>query len=232
VDVADTGIGMNDEAAERLFAEFAQADHSISRKFGGTGLGLAISRKLARLMHGDVSVSSREGEGSVFSFTFRAAPALMPASGEDETERDALRGEHSLQGLRCLLVDDNAVNRKVVRLLLKPAKMDLVDAENGRDALDLLAAQPFDLVLLDVHMPVMDGIAAIKQIRESTESWRDVPVIALTADAMTGDRERLMALGMTGYVTKPVDQRTLVSEIMRVCGQARDKALALTAAAQ
>ncbi len=112
------------------------------------------------------------------------------------------------------------MNRKVARMLLKPARMEIVDAENGKQALDLLAEHPFDLVLLDVHMPVMDGVATIKHIRASPESWNAVPVIALTADAMSGDRERLLGLGMTGYATKPIDQRALVAEIMRVCSNA------------
>ena len=218
VDVADTGIGMSDEVMSCLFSDFAQADATTSRKFGGTGLGLAISRNLAQLMHGDVAVKSTPGDGSVFSFSFRAAPAQPQAVTRDTLLPPArLGGGTILEGLRVLLVDDNEVNRKVARMLLKPTRMQIVDAEHGGQALDLLAEQPFDLVLLDVHMPVMDGAATIRHIRASPENWNAVPVIALTADAMSGDRERLLALGMTGYATKPIDQRALIAEIMRVC---------------
>ena len=216
VDITDTGIGMSEEVVGRLFADFAQADASTSRKFGGTGLGLAISRKLARLMGGDVTVKSTAGEGTVFSFSFRAAPARHAAPRENSASPPRLGGDLVLEGLRILLVDDNAVNRKVARMLLKPTKVTIVEAEHGRQALELLAAQPFDLVLLDVHMPVMDGVTTIQHIRASNESWSAVPVIALTADAMSGDRERLLAIGMSGYASKPVDQRALVAEIMRV----------------
>ena len=216
VKVADTGIGMSEEVMSRLFSDFAQADASTSRKFGGTGLGLAISRKLAQLMGGDVTVKSTEGEGTVFSFSFRAGPAQSQTPSRDTQPSLVGRGEPLLDGLRVLLVDDNAVNRKVARMLLKPTNMTFIDAEDGKQALDLLAEHHFDLMLLDVHMPVMDGVATIKCIRSSAEPWHDLPVIALTADAMSGDRERLLGLGMTGYATKPVDQRALLAEIMRV----------------
>ena len=216
VKVTDTGIGMSEEVMGRLFSDFAQADASISRKFGGTGLGLAISRKLAQLMGGDVTVKSREGVGTAFSFTFQAGPVQSQTSPPPTQPSLVERGEPLLDGLRVLLVDDNPVNRKVARMLLKPTSMTFTDAEHGAQALKLLAEQHFDLMLLDVHMPVMDGVETIKCIRSSLEPWHDLPVIALTADAMSGDRERLLGLGMSGYATKPVDQRALIAEIMRV----------------
>jgi signal transduction histidine kinase/ActR/RegA family two-component response regulator len=218
VDVSDTGIGMSEEVMSRLFSDYAQADASTSRKFGGSGLGLAISRKLAQLMDGDVTMKSKAGEGTVFTFQFKAAPAQPQTVSHEAPLSPRPGGDSILDGLRVLLVDDNAVNRKVARMLLKPTRMAFVEAENGQQALDLLAQTPFDLVLLDVHMPVMDGTTTIKHIRASPERWNSVPVIALTADAMSGERERLLALGMTGYATKPIDQRALVGEIMRVQG--------------
>jgi CheY-like chemotaxis protein len=215
--VRDTGIGISEEAVSRLFSEFSQADESTTRQFGGTGLGLAITRKLARMMGGDVAVTSQPGQGSTFTFTFRASQAsLSSALPAPELSVDNSAGSASLQGLNVLLVDDNAVNRSVARLLLAPSGMTVTQATNGREALDRLAEQPFDLVLLDVHMPVMDGTETIKHIRATDEPWRDVPVIALTADAMTGDKARLLALGMSGYVSKPIEQRALVQEIQRV----------------
>ena len=128
----------------------------------------------------------------------------------------AQRTTDNLRGLRVLIVDDNAVNRRVARLLVEPQGLIATEAENGREALDMLGAETFDMVLLDMHMPVMDGREAIKCIRASSENWRDIPVIALTADAMSGDREKCLDLGMDGYVAKPVDQRELFMEVLEV----------------
>jgi signal transduction histidine kinase/FixJ family two-component response regulator len=218
ITVADTGIGMDQPTVARLFDAFTQADASTTRQFGGTGLGLAISRRLARLMGGDIVARSTPGRGSVFTFTFLAdaaeAEKFESATERQTAPRDAVR----LRGARVLLTDDNAINRQVVRLFLQPQGALLTEAANGQEALDRLAVEPFDLVLLDVHMPVMDGVAAISCIRASAEPWRDVPVIALTADAMSGDRERLIAMGMSGYVSKPIDQGELLSVIGRVLG--------------
>jgi signal transduction histidine kinase/ActR/RegA family two-component response regulator len=215
VDVVDTGIGISEEAAGRLFSDFSQADASTTRKYGGTGLGLAITRRLARLMGGDATVASTLGRGSTFRFTFRAfagSPRIAAPAPLDEKRI----GGATFQGLKLLLVDDNAINRSVARLLLAPTGVLVTEAKNGQEALDRLADQMFDLVLLDVHMPVMDGTEAIKHIRAADAPWRDIPVIALTADAMSGDRERLMSIGMTGYASKPIEQAALIQEMHRV----------------
>ncbi len=221
VEVADTGIGIAPQAQANLFQAFTQADGTITRRFGGTGLGLAISRQLARLMGGDISVESVEGEGSRFTLTFRAtahrsghdqAPVKPAAVSPGSPSSSALRGR------RVLLTDDNLTNRQVARLLIAPHGCTIVEAVNGQEALDKLAAEPFDLVLLDIHMPVMDGKEAIRRIRSSAEAWRQIPVIALTADAMLGDREALMALGMTDYLSKPVDQRELIAKMHLALG--------------
>lgn len=234
VEVIDTGIGMSDAAMGKLFQEFEQADATTSRRYGGTGLGIAITRRLARLMDGDLVVVSQVGSGTTSRLTFRA----LPVQGAVLPQRRGLAiasapAEKPLRlGLRVLLVDDNAVNRKVIRMLLKPIKAEITEAENGREALDQLVAQEFDLVLLDVHMPVMDGIETIRQIRGTGEAWRTVPVIALTADVMGYTRENLLSFGMSGYAIKPVDQRGLISEIGRVLVEVRATLPAVGAAAQ
>ena len=213
IEIADTGIGMDETAIRRLFSSFSQADNSTTRKFGGTGLGLAISRRLARLMGGDIIVRSTPGIGSVFTLSFLADPASSAdGAGAGETDKPVQKTTQ-LRGARVLLTDDNAINRQVVRLFLQPQGAVITEATNGQEALDALGGGDFDLVLLDLHMPVMDGSEAIRLIRASDHAWRDIPVIALTADAMAGDRERLLAMGMSGYVSKPVEQGALLTAI-------------------
>ncbi len=214
--VTDSGIGMSQDVQAKLFNVFTQADGATTRKFGGSGLGLAISRRLAQLMGGDLTVASEEGKGSTFTFTFRARAAAPLQALAPATAPAMRRDTQSLRGIRVLLTDDNSVNRQVVKLFLAPQGCVVSEATNGQEALDALARQLFDIVLLDVHMPVMDGQEAIQRIRASGEDWSAVPVIALTADAMTGDRERYLALGMSDYVSKPIDQRELVAKMHSV----------------
>jgi signal transduction histidine kinase/CheY-like chemotaxis protein len=217
VEVCDTGIGMSDEAQAKLFTVFTQADGATTRRFGGSGLGLAISRQLARMMGGDITVTSQAGKGSTFRFTFRAQESVAATSPAPSPERAAEPAKRSLRGLRVLLTDDNAINRQVIKLFLAPQGCDISEATNGKEALDLVAQHEFDIVLLDVHMPVMDGKETIQRLRTEPR-WKHLPVIALTADAMSGDREKYLALGMTDYLSKPVDQRELIAKLHQVMG--------------
>ena len=224
VSVTDTGIGMNEQALLRLFNAFTQADGSTTRRFGGTGLGLAITRKLARLMDGDVHVSSKPGIGSTFTLTFEATtakPLVKPARKDTEAKTQAAADMQ--RAVRILLVDDNATNRQVAKLFLARLQCEIVEAANGVEALERLGSQPFDVVLLDVHMPVMDGCETIRRIRSSHQPWSVLPVIALTADAMEGDRERFVALGMTDYLAKPIDRRLLLTKIHEATSQRAEK---------
>ncbi len=225
--IADSGIGMNEETVRKLFEPFSQGEELIARRFGGTGLGLAITRKLAGLMGGDVTVASKPGSGSTFTLTFIA----RPLQGETGIRAPANRPKAQLpfpahisrRPRHVLLVDDNALNRRVGNLFLKPEGYRITEAENGMEALARLAEDRFDIVLLDIHMPVLDGLATLKRIRASDKPWRNVPIIALTADAMSGDRERYLAEGMNGYISKPIEQRDLLAEIARLLGTERSE---------
>jgi hypothetical protein len=216
ISIADTGMGMNAETREKLFAPFTQADSSTSRRFGGTGLGLSISRKLAQLMDGDITVESEEGKGSTFRLSFRAAPGRRTEEAPANADVAHTGGVRWAKGLSVLLVDDHALNRKVARLFLEPIGISIVEAENGEEALRFLQTQPFDLVLLDMHMPVMDGAETLRHIRAHEPHIRDIPVIALTADSLGPNKARYAALGADGYVGKPIDHRELILEIGRV----------------
>ena len=231
ISVRDTGPGMDAETLGRLFKPFAQADETIQRAHGGTGLGLSITRRLAELMGGGASAISELGHGSTFRFSFRAGPAKMQpvASPAPAVEAQDVPTMLRSSNLRLLLVDDHPINRQVARLFLRPFNMHIVEAANGAEALEALEREEFDVVLLDMHMPVMDGPTCIARIRSSAKPWAAIPVIALTADAMSGDRERYLAMGMNGYLSKPLAERDLMSEIARVRGGARPVPLAKSA---
>ena len=221
IHVSDTGIGMSEDQAEKLFQNFQQADRSTTRTYGGTGLGLSISRKLARLMGGDIGVVSKPGKGSIFTLTFEAGrvaeqPEAAPVSFQSPPVPQTFEGQSpSLRGKTALIVDDNRINRRVARLFVEPLGLIVAEAGGGKEALNQLDKQHIDIVLLDIHMPEMDGPATLEHIRASGKAWKDVPVVALTADAMAGDRERYLSLGMADYVSKPIDERQLLTVLTR-----------------
>ena len=232
ITVADTGIGLTPDEQNRLFDPFEQSDKSTARLYGGTGLGLTISRQLANKMGGDITVSSQKGQGSTFTLTFdvdvpdrataparsmnsRAAPSSPDTNGIGSTAI-------SLSGRKILLVDDNEINRKVASLFLAAMGVEIIEAENGKMALDRLHEETVDLVLMDVHMPVMDGPQALKAIRQSGQSWKNIPVIALTADAMREDREYYLSLGMDGHVAKPINPEELEQSMVQALAGLRD----------
>jgi signal transduction histidine kinase/CheY-like chemotaxis protein len=219
VRIRDTGAGMDAETLGRLFKPFAQADETIQRAHGGTGLGLSITRRLAELMGGSATAVSEPGRGSTFRVSFRGEPAKsQPEAGVNARPASSADFREKLKqsNLRVLLVDDHPINRQVASLFLRPFNMRIIEAVNGAEALEALKRETFDVVLLDMHMPVMDGPTTIQNIRASGTAWAQIPVIALTADAMSGDRERYLGMGMTGYLSKPLAERDLLSEIARV----------------
>ncbi len=213
ISVTDTGIGIDEETQSRLFGNFEQASAATAQQYGGTGLGLSISRNLARLMGGDLTVSSTPGAGSTFTLTFAAQRPGVEGAAAGAIENPG-------RPWRVLLVDDNAANRRVVRSLLAVMECEIVEAANGLRALEVLAREPFDIVLMDIRMPVMDGEEAFRRIREAEAPWRSLPVIALTAQTSGGSREKCIGLGMNGHIAKPVDAGDLISQVRSALGVA------------
>ncbi len=214
IDVSDTGIGIDEEAQKRLFSAFSQGDASTSRRYGGTGLGLVIARMLAQKMGGDITIASAPGKGSTFRFTFRAGLVKGAAASEAPSDNSCAASPARLEGARILVVDDNKVNRMVARSFLDACGAGVIEAENGKDALSLLAREPVDLVLLDIHMPVLDGPQTFAAMRD-IDHLKDTPVIALTADAAEDVAKKYLAMGMCDYVSKPVVKDRLISAATR-----------------
>ncbi len=213
--ISDTGIGMDEETLKRLFRPYSQGDASISRRFGGTGLGLAITRRLALLMDGDVVAESAIGKGTTMTFSFSAekAEAARPGDGAGDDAQSALTAVSLLQGKRVLIVDDLLVNRQVARLFMKPYGSEILEAESGEQALRVLASEKIDLVLLDVQMPGIDGYETARRIRATPSRNSAVAIVALTAGAIDGDKERCLEAGMDAFASKPLDSRGLLSAI-------------------
>ncbi|MBA1445244.1 MAG: ATP-binding protein [Chromatiales bacterium] len=206
--IEDTGIGMSQEQMEGVFQPFGQADSSTTRKYGGTGLGLIISKKIVQLMNGEIAVESERGVGSTFSFTVSLRTQQSESSPNralgNQNEMDVDQATVRLRGAKVLLVEDNEINREIVLDILAMSGIRVETAFDGQEALELLAKEDFDGVLMDCQMPVMDGYEATRQIREQ-KKFKDLPIIALTANAMKGDREKVLAVGMNDHIAKPVN---------------------------
>jgi PAS domain S-box-containing protein len=224
VHVSDTGVGIAADKIERIFDSFSQEDGSTTRRFGGTGLGLSITRKLAQMMDGDVIAVSEPGRGSVFSLSFKALNAVPVISDGDRrvAQVPARKPRNGLTGCRALVVDDNGINRRVARSFLEHHGLEISEACDGNDALEVMSRGKFDIVLMDIHMPGLDGAEAFRRLRNSGSINRLTPVIALTADSMNGDRERFLSKGFDGYVSKPIEERALVTVITQILSLADD----------
>ncbi|MDB5999320.1 MAG: arcB 7 [Rhizobacter sp.] len=227
MDVSDTGIGIPLDKCEAVFEPFVQAETSTTRKFGGTGLGLAISRGFARALGGDIKASSVVGQGSVFSVMLDPGdlsnvPWLAAAQlGESDAAVSEIDEGHWVfpATARVLVVDDGPENRELVRLVLEEAGVMVVEAENGQAGLDLVTSERFDLVLMDLQMPVMDGFTATRAMRDAGVQ---LPVLALTANAMKGYETQIEAAGFSGHLTKPVDIDAMLEEVARRLGGVRE----------
>lgn len=228
-DVEDTGMGISSAEHRRIFERFTQADGSITRRFGGTGLGLAIVEQLVRLMGGEVSVESEVERGARFSFALDLA--LEPPSGQEEEFSCAVPDEPPpppsprvagrVHPPRVLLAEDVAVNQALGREMLEGLGCQVSVAENGMATLMALDGERFDLLLLDCHMPIMDGFTVAQEIRKSEAGRRHLPIVALTADAMPGTRERCLQVGMDDYVAKPFGRRELAAILEQWVGWKR-----------
>jgi len=214
-EVADTGIGIDAEAVQRLFSAFEQADHSTTRKYGGTGLGLAITRRLAELMGGDVGVESTPGVGSTFWFTARLKKGDEAASTEPIMQSDAeARIRQHYSGSRILVADDEPINREVAQIQLAAAGLAVDMAQDGAEAVAMAGRMAYAAILMDMQMPNMDGLDATRQIRE-LPGYRQTPIIAMTANAFVEDKARCMEAGMNDFLIKPFDPDTLFATLLR-----------------
>lgn len=214
--VADTGIGIKPDIQDRLFKPFTQADSSTRRKYGGTGLGLVISKRLAEMMGGDISIESEEGKGSSFHFTAHLEASVQQEENMLEPATPVF--EKTNDGpLRILVVEDNAGNQKLILGMLKKLGLEAETASNGIEALDLYEPGKYSLIFMDCQMPEMDGFEATREIRDVEVELKDVrtPIIALTAMALSGDRERCLEAGMDDYLSKPMENKALKAIISK-----------------
>ena len=222
--VKDTGIGISEEELSRLFVAFSQADMSVSRKYGGTGLGLAISKNLVEMMGGNIEVESTPGQGSSFSFTCRfrlneqlvSSPQIRESKARDNLvdQREQL---DNIRGALVLLVDDNEVNQQVAAGLLKEFGLIPDFAANGQEAVAAMRRRDYDLVFMDLQMPIMSGYEATALIREN-DRYAELPIIAMTAHAMKGVREGCLAAGMSDYLSKPINPVLLHEMLVKWIG--------------
>ncbi len=223
IDIIDSGIGISAQAIEKIFDPFSQEDSSITRRFGGTGLGLSICRQLAELMGGNVTATSTQGKGSTFTITIdpgslTGIAKISPQELERRSKAASVQqdSEIRLPPCRVLVVDDGAANRQLVTVYLERAGAVVTSATNGLEACESVAKQEFDAVVMDVHMPVMDGVQATRRMRASGTT---IPIIALTGNVMKDDEASCRAAGYTGFLAKPIRMNDLLSTVARLLGK-------------
>ena len=216
VAVKDTGIGIEPDRLEHIFDKFTQSDSSITREYGGTGLGLAIARQLTQLLGGDIKVVSKVGEGSCFTVTANVQSRLKVESSMHLDEGRDVQGASVPAGLKVLLAEDNAINAVVAQALLEQLQCDVEHVDNGLKATARVEEGGIDVVFMDVHMPVMDGIEATKRIRKLDGTLGQIPVIGLTAEAFKERHIAFKEAGMDDIVTKPVTIEALQESLLKL----------------
>ncbi|MCH6258901.1 ATP-binding protein [Puniceicoccaceae bacterium K14] len=218
-EVNDTGIGIKSDKIDEVFGTFSQADNSMTRKYGGTGLGLTISKELVKLMGGNIGVDSVEGDGSTFwfevTFDLGDQKEAQPVLKDGSRLRSRIDARVELASKRILLVEDNLVNQRVAMTILEPYKCKVICAIDGKQALEEYDKGPFDLILMDCQMPVMDGLQATRLIREKEVNGVRLPIVAMTAHAMVGYREKCIDAGMDDYITKPFVSEKLLEIVVK-----------------
>ena len=226
--VRDTGVGISPEVQQTLFSPFTQADSSTTRRYGGTGLGLAISQRIVAQLGGEIEVESLPGEGSTFTATLPFTRSRAPTAGASSHDRAAatsgeqpVAGAQRRRGYRVLVAEDDEINRLVVLRVLGDLGFRAEAVGNGRDVLAALERAPFDLVLMDCQMPVLDGYQTTRRIRRGEGDGRHLPIVAVTAHALKGERERCLAAGMDDYVSKPFTEEGLAAVLDRWLGGPR-----------
>ena len=225
-DVIDTGVGIAPDKLAMIFNAFVQADDSVTREFGGTGLGLAISQHIAHALGGEITVQSSPGKGSVFTATIDSGPlgesVVTQVSGPEDTftpPSDEESRKVDLSGRHVLVVDDGSTNRKLISLFLREAGAEVMTAENGQVGLDMARQRAFDVIVMDMQMPVLDGYATTRRLRELGVN---TPIVALTAHAMSRDREKCLKAGCSDYLAKPVKSSSLLRAVADAMASASD----------
>jgi len=219
ISVSDSGIGMTQEQQEKIFDAYSQATVSTTRKSGGTGLGLTISSKIIKSMGGELKVESEEGEGATFFFVLTMDIAEIPSVETVVKEEEKVEEKKNFDDLHILVAEDNPINQKLIKIVLENFGLNVTLTANGQEAYDARVSGTYDMVFMDIQMPIMGGVEATHEILkyEEKNGLAHIPIIALTANALAGDKEKYMAEGMDGYATKPLDVKVLETLITHYC---------------
>ncbi|WND04069.1 ATP-binding protein [Temperatibacter marinus] len=213
ITISDTGIGIPKDKQEHIFEAFKQVDASISRNYGGTGLGLAITKKLISLLQGEITIESALKKGSTFEIKIPLSESTSKLTNQNDEIQCLKEVKFSYSNDGILIVEDNPINQMILKKFLEVDEIPITTVNNGKAAVDLCKRSQFDLILMDIHMPMMDGVTATKEIKKGSGLNSNTPIIAVTADALAGDKEKYLKSGMSDYITKPINRSLLLKTI-------------------